>query len=96
MTTLCAMCGKDVDVCLGSKPYDYCGADACTGFSPASGAGCCECGKASEDMGLVADEYLMCFDCMATVFEVDDGLYDAYDPAQADLTDLIVELEGLA
>lgn len=95
---LCQYCLEsridDAYACFGSKPFEHHGAEACTGFEPTNGARCCECGAATEDMGLVLDGYLMCFDCLELIFEVDDGLYEAYDPAQAELTDLIVELGG--
>ncbi len=99
MAGLCDYCREyrtdDAHVCFGSKPHEYYGADACTGFSPVDGARCCECGRASEGMGLVPGKYLMCFDCLELIFDTNDGLIGSYDPEQAELTDLIVELEGL-
>jgi len=96
---ICDYCSEygryDAHVCPGSKSFDYYDAEACTGFDPNEAARCCECGAVTFDMGLVLGEYLMCFDCLELIFEVDDGLYEAYDPAQAELTDLIVELGGL-
>lgn len=99
MPRLCDYCEEhrvdDPQVCPGSKPYEHYGADACTGFSPVHGARCCKCGEASGHMGLVLGEHLVCFSCMEAFLGTDDGLFEAYDPAHAELTDLIVELEGL-
>lgn len=90
MAKLCDYCEEyeldDPQVCPGSKPYKYHGADACTGFSPVYGVRCCKCGEASDHMALVLGKYLVCFPCMEAFFGAGD----------AKLADLVAELEGLA
>lgn len=99
MARLCDYCKERKSskgwICVGAMPYEYYGAEVCTGFTPSSPVACSECGRAADgnSIGLLLGRW-MCDDCLDLIFGTDDDLAMTYDPEQAELTDLIVELEG--